>query len=117
MKILQTHELKTMMSEHTNLPVINTLPTDTAKDTTIPGTPNIPFNSDDFVTRVESQVGGKDQPVVVYCASSDCDASEKAATKLEENGFTKVFDFAGGVKAWEESRSGTTTASREPAPV
>ena len=53
--------------------------------------------------RVEEQAGGKDKPVVVYCASQQCNSSEKAAENLENAGFTAVTDFAGGFKAWQET--------------
>ena len=53
---------------------------------------------------MEKLVGGKkDKPIVVYCASTTCDASPKAARRLNEAGFSKVYDYEGGVKAWKES--------------
>ena len=56
----------------------------------------------DFVARVEKEAGGKDKPVIVYCASRQCNSSEKAAEKLENAGFTQILDYAGGFKAWQE---------------
>ena len=70
--------------------------------TEIPGAINVPLDDDDFVARVEKQAGGKDKPVVVYCASQQCNSSEKAAEQLENAGFTAITDYAGGFKAWQE---------------
>ena len=66
---------------------------------------------------VEQEAGGKDKSVVVYCASSHCNSSEKAAKKLEEAGFTAVSRYTGGAAAWQEdaaekSACQTSRASR-----
>jgi rhodanese-related sulfurtransferase len=81
---------------------VNTLAADSFEKTRIPQAVNIPLEESDFVKRVEKQAGGKDKPVVVYCASHQCTSSEKAAEKLENAGFTQIIDFAGGFKAWQE---------------
>ena len=103
MQTIATNELKTMMKDNTGLTVVNALPEESARDAHIPGTPNIPLDSENFVKQVETQAGGKSKPVVVYCASSGCNVSEKAARRLESEGFEKVYDYEGGVKAWQES--------------
>jgi rhodanese-related sulfurtransferase len=60
-------------------------------------------DSDDFVERVEELVGHKDYPVVVYCADEGCSSSERAAEKLDQAGFTSVFDYSGGAQEWREA--------------
>lgn len=85
------------------IPVINVLDSKHFESKHIPRSINIPLESDDFVRRVEEEVGGKSDPVIVYCASADCDASEKAAEKLEQAGFRDVQDFAAGMEGWEEA--------------
>ncbi len=70
--------------------------------TKIPGAVSIPLESGDFVARVEQQAGGKHKSVVVYCASLQCNSSEKAAKKLEDVGFTSVSRYAGGAAAWQK---------------
>jgi hydroxymethylpyrimidine pyrophosphatase-like HAD family hydrolase/rhodanese-related sulfurtransferase len=67
----------------------------------IPGAINIPLQSEDFAARVEQEAGGKDKPVVVYCANDQCNSSEKAAEKLESLGFTDVRRYTGGAAAWQ----------------
>jgi rhodanese-related sulfurtransferase len=51
---------------------------------------------------VEQEAGGKDKPVVVYCASQQCNSSEKAGNKLEAAGFTAVSRYTGGAAAWQK---------------
>lgn len=85
------------------VPLIDVLPEEVHEQKHIAGTKNIPIDSDDFVNQVAAEAGGKDQPVIVYCANAQCDASPKAAQKLEQEGFTDVRDFEGGIAAWEEA--------------
>ena len=43
----------------------------------------------------------KAKPVIVYCATGDRCA--KAAAALRKQGFERVFNLAGGMKAWQEA--------------
>lgn len=103
MKPINTDELKSLKSGDSNCLLINTLDPDNFKQTKIPGAINIPQSEDSFTTQVEQSANDKSQPVVVYCASAECDSSTKAAKKLEDAGFTNVLDYEGGAKAWQES--------------
>lgn len=104
MRTLSTEQL-TMMRKGSDqqLTVINTLDEENFEKTKIPESINIPLESNDFLQRVEQAAGGKEMPVVVYCASDECDSSTKAAQKLEENGFSNVYEYEGGSKAWKEA--------------
>lgn len=84
--------------------LINVLPREAFNKQHIRTSINIPMASDDFVDRVESVAGSKDRKVVVYCANFDCDASPKAAKKLEQAGFSKVYDYEGGTEDWFEHK-------------
>ncbi len=103
MKSIQAEELKKFIAGEPRGAVINVLDPEQYEARHIPGSVNIPLNSPHFEERVNSQIHSKDKPVVVYCASSECDASEKAAERLEQAGFTDVRDYAPGMKGWEES--------------
>jgi rhodanese-related sulfurtransferase len=102
MKTITASELKELLNKNGDVTLVNTLGAESFEKTRIPGAANIPLEDEDFVARVEKQAGGKDKPVVVYCASQQCKSSEQAAEKLETAGFTAVTDFAGGFKAWQE---------------
>lgn len=63
------------------------------------------MGSEDFTEQVERVAGGKEGKIVVYCANFDCDVSRKGAMKLENTGFTNVFDHAGRTRDWIEQKS------------
>lgn len=102
MKTITTAELRAQCELPGRLTLVNTLGAESFEKTKIPGAINIPLDESDFVSRVEKRTGGKDKPVVVYCASQQCDSSEKAAKKLEEAGFTAVSRYIGGFAAWHK---------------
>jgi rhodanese-related sulfurtransferase len=66
----------------------------------IPWSINIPQGKeDDFEKRF-----AKGKEIVVYCASSECDASSGAARELAQRGFTAVRDYGGGLQDWKAGR-------------
>jgi rhodanese-related sulfurtransferase len=101
MKTIGTNELKSLLDKHGVL-LVNTLAAESFEKTRIPTAVNIPLDDRDFVERVENEAGGKDKPVVVYCASQQCNSSEWAAEKLETAGFAQVLDYAGGFTEWQD---------------
>jgi rhodanese-related sulfurtransferase len=102
MKAITTDGLQALKAQEKDLTLVNTLAADEFEKTKIPGAINIPLQNTDFAARVEQEAGGKDQPVVVYCASQQCNSSEKAAEKLEAAGFTSVSRYTGGAAAWQK---------------
>lgn len=111
MNTISADELKTRQMQGERLTLINTLDAKGYDSTAIPGSLNIPLDTEDFEERVEKTIGGKNQPVVVYCASSECPSSEKAAKRLEKAGFADVMDFQGGAKEWKEQGGALAGAS------
>jgi len=101
MKTIDAKSLKQRLDQE-SIPVVNTLPQEYFQKKHIPNSVNIPQDADDFTQRVEQLAGDKSQPVVVYCASQQCDSSTKGGQRLENSGFTNVIDFEGGVEAWEQ---------------
>jgi rhodanese-related sulfurtransferase len=45
----------------------------------------------------------KNKEIIVYCASSECDASPKAARVLVESGFENVYDYEKGLSDWRNA--------------
>ena len=102
MKTITTEDLKALQEQNGDLTLVNTLGAEAFEKTKIPGAINFPLESDDFAARVEQAAGSKNKPVVVYCASQQCNSSEKAARKLESAGFTAVSRYTGGAAAWQQ---------------
>lgn len=59
---------------------------------------NVNWNSEDFAAQAASY--DKTKPVFVYCLSGG--RSKKAAKKLNELGFTNVYELEGGILNWNE---------------
>jgi PQQ-dependent catabolism-associated CXXCW motif protein len=55
------------------------------------------------------------QPVVFYCASSECWLSVNAAMRASQIGYTQVIWYRGGVLAW--TRAGLPTVGRVPVAI
>jgi len=101
MQALTREELKRMNEvEHDDFVLINVLSPEQFNKQHIRTSINIPHKNADFAETVEEVAGSKDRKVVVYCASVDCDASPTAAGKLEDAGFTQVYDYEGGTRDW-----------------
>lgn len=100
MQTINHEKLKQKLDNNENFIFLNVLSREDFKKEHIPGSENIPHNSDNFEDKVEQKAGSND---AVYCASKDCLASENAAKNLEDAGFTNVTDFEGGMKAWKDA--------------
>ena len=113
MKKLTTAELKRWRDEKSeDFALFNVLPHQSFEDKRIPGSISAPVGADDFVEQVEQTVAGdKSKSVVVYCANKSCNASPDAARKLEQAGFTNVFDYEAGIEAWESAGHEVATAA------
>ena len=105
MKTLSKKDLKRMNEqEHEDFVLINVLPKRHFNEQHIRTSVNVPHDQDDFAEKVETIAGHKGRRIVVYCASFECDASPKAAKKLEDAGFSQVYDYEGGTRDWFEHR-------------
>lgn len=103
MNTLTTKQLQKARDEQQSLPIINVLPREHYQKQHIAGSVNIPLEDQNFLERVEGEAKSKSNPLVVYCASTECDASPKAAKKLEDAGFTRVYDYEEGTKGWSDA--------------
>jgi rhodanese-related sulfurtransferase len=68
----------------------------------LPDAINVPLN-DDFAENMQQMLPDKRQEVVVYCKDEECPASPKAAKQLEQLGYQRVADYAGGKEDWRKA--------------
>jgi rhodanese-related sulfurtransferase len=101
MNIISTADLQELKTKEPNLVIINTLPREEFDNTNIPGAISIPVDVPDFDDRVALAAGAKENKLVVYCASEQCDCCERATQKLEAAGFSSVLTYKGGAEAWK----------------
>lgn len=102
MKTISTEELRTLIDEGRDFTLLNVLPEETYRKEHIPGSRNVPEDRGDFVDEVSRLVPEKNAKIVVYCANEECQASPRAAKKLEEAGFSNVYDYTGGMETWKK---------------
>lgn len=107
-KTINREELRLKMDRKDDFILLETLPKDSFEEGHLPGAKNLPV--DDIDNRASKFIPSKDTEVVVYCASSDCNASEKAAEKLVKLGYTNVIDYPGGKADWKAGERTTVTA-------
>ena len=97
---ISTEDLKKKIENGDNFYLIDTLSAESFAGKHIPKSLSIPYG-DDFVQRVEQQVGDKNAEITVYCASSSCSTSVAAAKDLEGAGFSNVTHYAEGLAGWQ----------------
>lgn len=102
MQTIDATAVRRTLESNPDFTVINVLDEDEFRRHHIPGSKNVPLDAPDFDARMDAIAPNKDEPVIVYCAKLECPASEQAAERLEQAGFTRVLDFEGGMDEWEK---------------
>lgn len=102
MQTIDRESLRRKLQNNDDLTLVEVLSRGNYEEFHLPGAINVPVHSDDFAERIQD-LADKDQEVVVYCQNAECDASPRAAEKMEKLGFTKVFDYAAGKDDWREA--------------
>ncbi len=99
-KTISKDELKRKIDQNDDFILIEVLSTEDYQKEHITGAISIPVNN---IENEAPEQFDKSKEIVVYCASSSCQASPAAAKKFEEIGYTNVYDYAGGKKEWKEA--------------
>ena len=68
----------------------------------LPGAKNVPFD-DQFDQNIQKAAPNKSQPVLVYCMDSECKASPRAAQRMDELGYSRVYDYEAGKVDWKQA--------------
>lgn len=97
---ITSDELKRKLDAEGNFLLIDTLGDDSYQRAHLPTAVSISAKADEFAQRVGEIVDNKNQEVIVYCASFDCQLSPQAARELTDAGFSNVTDYEGGLKDW-----------------
>jgi len=66
----------------------------------IPEAINVDYHGDNFLTDIVTQ--DRSQPIFVYCYSGG--RSSKAAFKMRQLGFDRIYECAGGYQQWEKEK-------------
>jgi rhodanese-related sulfurtransferase len=100
MKVVHRDELKRRLDQDDGPLVVEVLSPQEYGEGHLPGAINVPL--DNFEHGIQKAVPDKSEEVVVYCGSTQCDASEKAAQKMEGLGYEHVLDYEAGKADWKE---------------
>lgn len=100
-KTITRDELHAKIERGDDFVLLETLAPKSFANGHLPGARNLPV--EEIGRRASELIPSTDSEVVVYCASRSCDASEKAASKLESLGYTNVFDYLDGKADWKEA--------------
>ena len=101
MKTISAEDLKKKIDSKEDFEFVDVLSKDNYEAKHIPGSKSIPV--DEIEERAETELSDKNKEVIVYCASTECQASPRAAKKLEEMGYTNVVDFESGLAGWQDA--------------
>jgi rhodanese-related sulfurtransferase len=103
MKTVRREQLKAMLDRNDDVVMVNVLDRESFTQAHIPGSFNVPAEEADFIRRVEDLAGDKDAKVIVYCGSFECPLSNTAARRLEQAGFSQIYEYEGGIEDWQEA--------------
>ena len=99
-KKITTEQLIKLMSDGSPVKLIDVLSREHYQREHIKGAISMPV----YRIREEAQdLFDKDDLIVVYCASRDCQASTSAAEEFISLGYSNVFDYKGGLKDYKKA--------------
>lgn len=98
MPTIDTATLRDWQGRGQDFIMVDTLPVDTFAEGHLPDAINIV--SDDILDEAPRRLPDKQATIVVYCASEDCKRAGKAAERLAHLGYTKIYHYRGGKRAW-----------------
>ncbi len=102
METISRDELNEHLGNDFGMTLVEVLDPEYYKKFHLPGAINVPLG-DSFDEGIQTAVPDKQKPVVVYCMDHDCQASPKAAQRMEQLGYQRVFDYEAGKIDWKEA--------------
>ena len=93
-------ELRDMICSGQDIRIVDVLERSSFNQEHIKGAISLPLA--EIETKADKALR-RDDKIVVYCASFECQASTNAAEKLMSMGFKDVWDYKGGIKDYKEA--------------
>lgn len=110
---LSAQQLESLLASDKSVQLVDVrTPSEIRQTGKIAGAWEINYASPDFKESVKRL--DRKRPVVLYCASGGRSAS--AAAQLVQMGFTKVYNYTGGMYEWKSLRKPTVPAGTQPKP-
>ena len=102
MRTIATEELRQKIDGGQPVAVVEVLPSDQYGKGHLPKAISVPMD-EQFDEEVRLSVPDKTTDVVVYCDSNRCLTSQVAGERLEELGYSNVFDYTEGKAGWKDA--------------
>lgn len=102
MEVIAREALNRRIGSKAELTLVEVLDSEQYEQFHLPGAINVPLD-DEFDERIQEAVPDMAQPVVVYCWDEECPSSAKAAQRMDELGYRKVYDYTAGKSDWKDA--------------
>jgi rhodanese-related sulfurtransferase len=115
--IVTTDELKAWIDQNKDMVIVDTMPYEASyKKNHVPGAVQLQFPIPDMNKWDTGETAGKttadyeallgpdkNKTIVVYCGFTKCTRSHNGAVWAKKLGYTDVYRYPGGIKAWKEA--------------
>ncbi len=98
---ISREELRNKLILRESLTLVEALPEKYWRDSHLPGA--IQMDYTEVAEKAHNLLPDKEAKIVVYCASTECQNSSKAARTLEDLGYKNVNEYAQGKQHWLEA--------------
>jgi rhodanese-related sulfurtransferase len=102
MERITADQIKSRLDRGDGLILVEALPEKSFREGHLPGAKNVPVD-ENFEARIRQAVPDTSAEVAVYCANTECPASEEAAGKMEALGYENVYEYVEGKEGWQEA--------------
>ncbi len=96
---ITAEQLLDKINKKENFTLVDVLLPSSYKKWHIPSAINIQI---DEIDEKAPKLLNKNDEIVVYCASFDCQSSTRAAKRLAELGYKNILNYEGGKREWDE---------------
>src|SRR5438309_8523636 len=100
MRDVTAEDVHKLLEENPRVVLVDALGPQSFGEKHIPRSVSIPEHDPRFLEKARQKIPDKTTPIVTYCADVDCPASQKAAERLERDGYRDVREFRGGLEEW-----------------
>ena len=100
-QFISREDLKALIASGTKHTIVEALPEKYYEADHLPGAINIPHDA--IQTAAARVIPDKSGPIIVYCASAECQNSHVAAETLRQLGYNAVYEYREGKKGWKEA--------------
>jgi len=101
MRQITREELNSALDNGANVTLVEALPEKYWREGHLPGA--IQIDHTEVAGKAGAMLPDKGARIIVYCASTECRNSARAARTLESLGYTDVYEYAEGKQHWVEA--------------